>query len=270
MYVRRGATGDGERTARLLHAALEQFRTIGMTGWARRAEEMLAQLEDTADTASAAEVVGDAAKTAQPASGPQAVPSDAIFRQEGDYWIIGYQGVTTRLKDAKGFHYLAQLLRHPGRELHVLDVVHEQSAVGDGPSGARAHDREAPLITGDTGLAVLDGEAKAAYRRRLDELREELAEAESFNDSGRAEHARDEIEALTEQLAAAVGLGGRDRTSATAAERARMTVGKGITRALKRITAAHPALGEHLTMRVKTGLYCVYLIDTAQPIAWEL
>jgi len=157
-----------------------------------------------------------------------------------------------------------------GRELHVLDVVQGPFAGGAGPSEARAHDRDAPPVTRETGLAVLDAEAKAAYRRRLDELREELAEAESFNDAGRAECARDEIEALTEQLAAAVGLGGRDRTSADAAERARLTVGKGIKRTLQRIAAAHPALGEHLAVRVKTGMYCVYLIDTAHPTAWEL
>jgi hypothetical protein len=67
-----------------------------------------------------------------------------------------------------------------------------------------------------------------------------------------------------------VDLGGRDRTRADAAERARLTVGKGIKRTLQRIAAAHPALGEHLTLRVKTGLYCVYVVDTAHPIAWEL
>jgi hypothetical protein len=49
-----------------------------------------------------------------------------------------------------------------------------------------------------------------------------------------------------------------------------LTVGKGIKRALQRIAEAHPALGEHLNVRVKTGLYCVYLVDTGPPIEWEL
>lgn len=270
MYLRRGAAGDGERAARLLHAALEQFRAIGMTGWARRAEEMLAQREAAADTTSAAEVVVNAGQTAQPEPHPQALPDDAIFRKESDYWILGYQGVSTRLKDAKGFHYLAHLLRHPGRDLHVLEVMQRQSAAGGGQPAVRARDREVPPVSRGTGLAVLDAEAKTAYRRRLGELREELGEAESFNDRGRAERAGAEIEALTEQLAAAVGLGGRDRTSGAAAERARLAVTKGIKTTLKRIAAAHPALGEHLTLRVKTGTYCVYLVDTARPIEREL
>ncbi len=44
MYVRRAAPGDPQRARPLLEVALSQFRDIGMTGWIRRAEEMLAGL----------------------------------------------------------------------------------------------------------------------------------------------------------------------------------------------------------------------------------
>src|SRR5262249_41023415 len=169
MYLRRGAVGDRERSIELLRAALEQFRAIGMTGWARRAEEMLAQLEHAGDSASPAELLVDVGQTAPSGAGSQPVPSGFVFRKEGDYWILSYQGVSTRLKDAKGFHYLAHLLRHPGRELHVLDVVQGQSAGGSGPS-AGARDRDAPRVTCETSLALLDAEAKAAYPRRLGQL----------------------------------------------------------------------------------------------------
>jgi tetratricopeptide (TPR) repeat protein len=41
MYARRGAPGDAERARPLLDAALQQFRTLGMPGWMRRAEALL-------------------------------------------------------------------------------------------------------------------------------------------------------------------------------------------------------------------------------------
>jgi hypothetical protein len=41
MYERRGADGDRERARPLLDAALAQMREIGMTGWVKRAEELL-------------------------------------------------------------------------------------------------------------------------------------------------------------------------------------------------------------------------------------
>ena len=44
MYARRATDGDRERALPLLDAALAQFREIGMTGWARRGEELREQL----------------------------------------------------------------------------------------------------------------------------------------------------------------------------------------------------------------------------------
>ena len=44
MYIRRGQAGDKEQASPLLDAALEQFRALGMTGWIRRAEELLSGL----------------------------------------------------------------------------------------------------------------------------------------------------------------------------------------------------------------------------------
>ena len=43
----------------------------------------------------------------------------AVFRREGDYWSVGFEGRTARLRDSKGLQYLARLLANPGRELHV-------------------------------------------------------------------------------------------------------------------------------------------------------
>jgi hypothetical protein len=46
-----------------------------------------------------------------------------VFRLEGDYWTVAYEGTVVRLKSTKGLHYLAQLLRHPGRAFQVGELV---------------------------------------------------------------------------------------------------------------------------------------------------
>jgi class 3 adenylate cyclase len=181
--------------------------------------------------------------------------SGALFRCDGEYWTIAWRGKRCLMKDVLGLRYIEQLLRHPGREFHVLDLV-----------GGRCPTR----VRGGDGVAALDQEAKAAYRQRLRDLRDDLDEAERTCDVGRAARARDEEEALTEQLAAAVGLGGRDRQLASAAERARCTVTQGIRLALKRIRTTLPSLADELRLRVKTGLYCVYIPDPVHPTAWLL
>ena len=93
---------------------------------------------------------------------------------------------------------------------------------------------------------ALDAQAKDAYRRRLEELGEELEEARGWGDPERAARTEAEIDALTEQLAQAFGLGGRDRAGASPAERARVSVTKAIRSAIKTIERHSPALGEHL------------------------
>src|SRR5262249_37917856 len=156
-------------------------------------------------------------------------------------------------------HYVAHLLRHPGREFHALDLT----AMVGGGSGRR----DAGLRDGE---AVLDAPAKAAYGRRLDELREELNEAERFNDAGPAARARGELEVLTEHLAGAVGLGGRDRMAASDAERARVAVTQGIRTAIKRVADGIPVLGDHLARSIKTGTFCVYAPGPSHSFAWTL
>ena len=45
------------------------------------------------------------------------------FCLESDFWTIAYGGRLVRLKNAKGLHYLALLLRHPGRPFHVVELA---------------------------------------------------------------------------------------------------------------------------------------------------
>jgi hypothetical protein len=122
---------------------------------------------------------------------------------------------------------------------------------------------------GDAGM-VLDAKAKAQYRGRLEELREELEEAERLNDRGRVERAREEIEVLGGELASAVGLGGRDRKAASAVERARANVTVAIKLALQKIAENHPSLGHHLSTTIKTGTFCSYVPNPKHPVSWEL
>src|ERR1700691_485916 len=45
-----------------------------------------------------------------------------VFRKEGEYWTVGSAAKPLRLKDTRGFGYIAHLLRHHGTEFHVLDL----------------------------------------------------------------------------------------------------------------------------------------------------
>jgi tetratricopeptide (TPR) repeat protein len=256
MYARRDGPGDRECARPLLAAARAQFRALGMPGWIRRAETLQATCA-VAPPASPAEGV-----PGTPAGTPRPGAHGAALRREGDYWTVVYAGITGRMKDMKGLHYLVHLLGHPGHEFHVLDLIGKTMSAAPAERALRgAVQASGPL---------LDAAAKAAYRRRLGELREDVAEAERCNDAGRTERAGAEMEALTEQLAAAVGLGGRDRTTGSGAERARTTVTHSLRTAIERIARQYPGLGDHLAARVRTGAFCMYVPDPQRPIDWML
>ena len=122
---------------------------------------------------------------------------------------------------------------------------------------------------GDAGPA-LDAQAKAAYRTRVQELRDELEEAESFNDPERAARAREELAWIAEQLTGAVGLGGRERRTGSDAERARVNVTRAIRAALRRVGERDAELGRHLQGTVRTGTFCSYEPDPTEPLAWTV
>ena len=74
---------------------------------------------------------------------------------------------------------------------------------------------------------------------------------------------------LADQLAAAVGLGGRDRRAGSPAERARVNITRAIRAALARIRAHSPALAGHLDATIHTGTFCSYAPDPRAPITWR-
>ena len=54
------------------------------------------------------------------------------------------------------------------------------------------------------------------------------------------------------------------------AGRARVSVTKSIRRALARIAAVQPALGQHLGATIRTGIRCVYAPDLGVALTWEV
>ncbi|MGK5631271.1 hypothetical protein ACSNOD_22845, partial [Streptomyces sp. URMC 123] len=170
----------------------------------------------------------------------------AVFRREGDVWRLSYAGRTVHLPDAKGLRDLRVLLSRPGTDVPAVRLL--DPAGGDTVVAARS-------AGGDP---VLDDEAKARYRRRLESLDEEIDRAAAGGDDERAAAYDRERAALLRELRAATGLGGRSRRLGDEAERARKTVTARIRDALRRLETRHPELAAHLRASVSTGSSCGY------------
>jgi hypothetical protein len=139
---------------------------------------------------------------------------------------------------SRGFEFLAALVGAPGQEIHVSEFA------GD-------------VDTGDAG-ELLDARARDSYKHRIAELEHALADARDRNDLGRLDPLQSELEAVTDQLLAGTGLGGRARRAGSRVERARVNVQRRIKDAVRRIAAEAPDLARYLEATIRTGVFCSF------------
>jgi tetratricopeptide (TPR) repeat protein len=252
MRVRRGEGDDVAKARELVRSATKRAEDVGIP----RLGERLARAEAMLPPEEAAPA---------PAEGP----ATAVLAREGDVWRLDYEGRVLRVRDAKGMRHLALLLANPGVEFHAVEVAGAADGA-EAPAGVEAGENLAVRAgTGDAG-AALDAQAKAEYRARLEDLRADIEEAEAFNDPERAARAREEMDFIAQELSSAVGLGGRDRRAASAAERARVNVTRALKREIRRIGDEDARLGRELATTVRTGTFCAYEPDPRRPVQWRV
>jgi tetratricopeptide (TPR) repeat protein len=232
----RDRPGDRARAVALLHAAIPDADSMGMTVRATAWRAELSELEAGSD--------------ARADSGPD--DGHGVIRREGASWIVGLGEHLVQVPDLVGMHYLAELLTHPGESIPALALASHGS-----------------MTTGPGRHELLDEMAMTAYAGRAMELRGELANAEADNDLGRADGLRAELDALIDQIEAATAHHGRSRAFVDEAERARTAVRKALKRAIDTIGHAAPALAELLRVSISTGTRCSYAPDPRDAVTWS-
>jgi hypothetical protein len=175
-------------------------------------------------------------------------PPALVLQRHGSRWTLRWGSRTVRTAHGVGMVYLAVLLANPGREIAAAHLA-----------AGHAHDPDVQVDSARAGRQrTLDDEARRSYRRRLQHLDGELRLARDRPDRTRVEALQREHDRVAAELRAAQGIGGRDRMFAGNAERARISVGKAIRRAVTRLHEADADLGQYLRDTVQTGVRCCY------------
>ncbi len=214
------ASGKEEEALRWTAEAARIARDLGMTG-----------LEKDAST--------DA--TAAPSASPPALAVRFVKNDLG--WTLARGGSVLTVKDSRGMQLLARLVERPDEEIHVLAL-----ASGD----------ETTSVPESSAGEVIDEKARRAYRERLAELQEAIAEAEGRANAARAAKLEREKDAILAELARAVGLGGRARQAGSATERARVNVQRRLRDAIARIAEVDADVGRFFDRSVRTGTFCCF------------
>jgi hypothetical protein len=173
-------------------------------------------------------------------------------RRRGWAWIVTHGPAQVTVAHSVGMQHLRVLLANPGHPIPAIDLVK-----GSGPARQMRESSDDGVVSLLSPQPLLDRAARQAYQVRLTQLAQDIDRWAATRPE-RAAQAQAERDWLIAELAAATGLGGRQRAFAGADERARIAVGKAIRRALDRIQAADPVIGDELRMTVQTGMRCCY------------
>jgi len=197
---------------------------------------------------------------------PEDAGPAAIFRLEGEYWTIASRDSTFRLVDSKGLRYIHRLLQAPGVEVYALDLeLATHPAAATVPVGADGLHADGP-----SGQLLVDKQALEAYRRRIEDLRDQIEEADRHGDPERASRAREELDYLMDEIDRVTRPDGTPRAQSGETERARVNVTRAIRKAIEKIGEQDPSLGHHLDHDIRTGTYCSYMPDPATAPDWAL
>ena len=271
----------GRRTAQIREEATQKYEAalkIYGSGGCRLREIEHASIERMRARAVVPEV--REAKPTLPAAAGDAATVSAVFRSRGEFWTVGFPGEEAFFKDRKGLHYIADLLRYPGVEIHSFDLIVAGRHGGESPIDDD-DDSTPPVVPrqsdydflGSPGTAgpLLDRRAKIEYQRRLSDLRDEIEMAEAKGDRAYVvARLEEEAKALRQELRRAFGLHGRERFACDDQERARVNVTRHIRLAVDRIADVNADLGEHLDSSIRTGGFCCYRPTSSRPINWSL
>ncbi|HTR55488.1 MAG TPA: AAA family ATPase [Kofleriaceae bacterium] len=213
--------------------AAELAKLLAAAGRDAESRELAAESARVAAALGMSGIAGTVARVDEPALRVERV---------GAGWRIARGAVEVTIKDSRGVQLLARLVERPNEEIHVLALASDDAA-------------SAPESTAGE---VLDERARKAYRRRLDELADALADAESRGDARRGAAIERERAALVRELARATGLGGKSRASASTTERARINIQKRLKETIARVAEADGELGGFLDRSLRTGTYCCF------------
>ena len=190
-----------------------------------------------------------------------------------EFWTLGYENELIQVQDSKGLAYILHLLRSPGTEFHVFDLIQGSASSTPSPTITTGWTRYNIRVAkrdemGDAG-EMLDEHAINSYRSRVNELRDAIEDAKERDDTLGAENARQEMEALVRELSRAVGIRGRRRRAASGSERARISVRKAIKYAVDRIEENTPSLARLLSLTIATGNFCSYNPSATELVEWD-
>jgi hypothetical protein len=206
-----------------------------------------------------------------------------LFRDDGAVYRVRFEGEEGTMKKTRGARYIYELLQYPNKpfrsyDLHLLDRQEDPKVTKKRRLGAASADEQCEMdIDGggplhDTGKADQDEnqEALRKYHLRIKEIKIELDQAPKELNSHDYERLEKEKDAIIAEVKRLTSLYGKARLLDPQNEKARQTVSKRITEAIKscRENRKLSKFADHLDKCIDLGANNVYR-SSSPPLDWK-
>lgn len=185
-----------------------------------------------------------AAVIAPPVGSAAELPPAHELVQQGQGWLLRFEGIEKRFIPSVGMLYVHALLSMPNKRFTVAELY----------ALARPHMKDIPSARAE---AVFDENAARAYWQRLNELDADIAAAEKSQDATAKSVAENEKTQLLTVLRAAQ-FGKRMKVESADQKRLRDRVRNAVDRTVEVIKEYHSTAGDHLDAAILRGSVMTY------------
>lgn len=186
-------------------------------------------------------------------SGAVEPPPSHQLVQEGQGWLLRFDGIDKRFELSVGMVYLHAMLSRPNKRFTAAELY----------SIARPHMRNIPSARSES---AFDEKAARAYWQRLAELDADIAAADKGQDITAKRVAENEKARLLTELKAAK-FAGRPKIESADHKRLRDRVRNAVDRTIATIQKYHSSAGTHLDGAISRGSVMTYAPTEVPP--WE-
>lgn len=194
-------------------------------------------------------------------------PTDNTFKLYGDSWIVRYNLVTKSIRDNKGMHYIAHLLRNKNNAVFTVDLyraVNPPAIDFDSQPDLSSMNLE-QLI--EHGLQVqatgnqdylLDGPYLNAIKKQRNEIKDQIDLHQDLGNSEEANYFQTELDNINTLMSSSINHKGGSRSMPNLSKKSYDAVSKAIRITKNNLKKTFPELALHLDKHIKMGAFFIY------------
>lgn len=192
-----------------------------------------------------------------------------VIKMEKNKIVIDHNGRINEYPRYRGFVQIAELLANPNYEISCLllaanDMLKvwetekrmERARLLYNPEDNRNNSYHS--IDGYRGIEIMDEKYFNDLKKEANSLIARIAAAEEYNDIGKAEILKDELDKVTKYLLEMTRPGGKSKVLPDEFTKPLDALKKSVKKAIMMINENDPELSEHLQKQIRLSRYCCY------------